>query len=109
MTEAATLGEHDSIGEQTADEYLYAGNVVAYLVESHGREAFLEFYGSFAELGAGQILSTVTRQGVQEFDLGRISNALTADLTVAALQTHFQLGIDQLDQDVRRWLWVRHR
>ena len=110
MTEAAALGEHDQIGEQTADEYLYAGNVVAYLVETHGREAFLEFYGSFAELGAGKILTTVM-EGAENrnFDLARVSSELAAELTAEALQTHFQLGLDQLDQDVRQWLWVRHR
>jgi hypothetical protein len=109
LTTARSLGEHDSQGAQTADEYLFSGNAVAFLVDSFGVESFLEFYRSYAGVSEES-----ARQAMQESQglsrmLTNTSSQLTTSLTQAALERHFQMTLQELDRELKESLWLRYR
>ena len=121
MTRAATLGEHDAVGQQTADEYLYAGQVARYLLEQGGQESLLDFYRAFARVSPAELARLVlSNQEVQRQALAglttspssseasRLEATLTEALTRELLQTHFGFDVGELDAEVRDWLRLRH-
>lgn len=98
MTRAAALGEHDATGRQAADEYLFAGNVVAYLVAEHGVESLLELYRSYAERPFPRPPAGAGAAGV-----------LAASTTEEVLGRRYGLSVASLEAAVKEWLAVRHR
>lgn len=114
MTAADVLGEHDRVGRQAADEYLFAGNVVAYLVEQHGRDRFLAFYRGFAERPAGDLVADLHSRSLNDPALllrvfENVPGAIAGDLTDELLREHYGLDVAGLEAAVEEWLWLRHR
>lgn len=121
MTRAASLGEHDVIGRQTTDEYLFAGRTVAYLVEQEGQQKLLDFYRSYAEVSPQDLASLALQDaGVQQAAMARLTEgtpaapdanlegALADALTRRLLGQHYGVEITELDAAVRDWLELRH-
>ena len=98
MTRAAALGEHDPTGRQASDEYLFAGNVVAYLVAEHGTGSLLELYRSYAEQPVPRPLAGAEATG-----------ALATQLTGEVLGRRYGLSVASLEGAVKEWLRIRHR
>ena len=115
MTRARTLGQHGLVataGQQAADEYLFSGNVVAYLVEKHGQDRFLAFYGSYAELSPDQVPSAAFGAiglGALTRVFESASGGLAAQATDDALQRIYGLTLIELEAEVKEWLRIPHR
>ncbi len=95
MTRAAALGAHAS-ASQAADEYLFAGNVAAYLAAERGVESLLALYRSYAERPAAGFGADA-------------ASALAVELTEEALTRRYGLSIAGLEAAVKEWLSIRHR
>lgn len=111
MTRAAALGQHDAGGSVAAAEYLFSGNVVAWLAQKHGLETLLEFYGTYAEVPPSVVLGLPTvqpRSWWRVFDTDPVGT-LTTELTENALGQHFGLDLESLETQVKDWLGLRHR
>lgn len=109
----SSLGEH-RLGTLTAEEYLYSANVVAYLIEQYGQERFLSFYGSFAQASPAALMTTAWKQSSATIAEGlpdgtELARDVAGELTSQALERHFDTTLDELQQAVAEWLWVRHR
>lgn len=110
LTRAPILGQHDLEGRRTVDEYVYAGNLVAYLMELQGRDTFLEFYGSIADLSAAQVAALATGGT----DGGGWGESLSSDqrrarlmLQLAPRQLQAYYGFDLVDLAERLEAWMR--
>lgn len=121
MTRAGSLGEHDVIGRQTADEYLFAGRTVAYLIEKSGQQELLAFYRSYAEVSPQELASlALLDSGVQQAAMARLTEGtprgpdptlegtLAEALTRRLVENHYELGLDELEVAVKDWLQLRH-
>jgi hypothetical protein len=99
LTVAAELGEEGGSGPghgaRAAFEYLYAGNLVEYLVRQFGNDRFLGFYRSYAELEGGTEVAP--------------SAGRSLALTEQGLAAHFQLSLATLEQQVRESMLLRYR
>ena len=87
--------------EQAVKEYVYAGNVVAYLAQAKGRDHFLDFYAAFADPELRR--KAVGDQPAFEF-IGLAADRLTA----TALRRFYGLEVEELDRQVKRWLRIRY-
>lgn len=77
--------------DQAVEEYLYAGNVVAFLIEAKGRDHLLDFYRAYADP-----------------ELHRQAGASPEGLTEAGLRRFYGLGVAELDRRVKEWMRIRH-
>ena len=118
MSRRADLGTHDTAvdtldGEQparrTADEYLFAGNVVDHLLRLGGGERFLRFYGAFAEVSLDRLQVVELIPGL----LTRVSHSApgehAARLTDEILESSYGLNLMSLETAVKTDLRTRHR
>jgi len=107
----APLGGHDSAESQVADEYLFAGNAVAWLVERHGRERLLDFYRSYADsaLERASPVTALARPAALAGIFGNPRGTLAVELTEGALASHYGVGLTELEAAVKQWLTVPHR
>lgn len=113
LTKAPVLGQHDLGGQRTADEYIYAGNLVSYLVDLKGKQALVDFYASFAELPAHELATIALGEralaGSRNVDGASLSGKLAARLGKRQLQRHYGLEVPQLEADLAAWLRLRYR
>lgn len=119
MTRAGTLGEHDLVGRQSADEYLFAGNVVAYLVEKHGQQSLLDLYRSYGDRSVAGIAAKTAADALARPESlvellegvagGGARGALAAELTEEALERRYGLSVQSLETAVKGWLAVPHQ
>ncbi|MEE8523679.1 MAG: hypothetical protein V3T72_07080 [Thermoanaerobaculia bacterium] len=107
----APLGGHDSAQHQVADEYLFAGNVVAWLVERHGRERLLDLYRSYTQRRFSDVTSQVTALARPAALVGLLTDprgALSVELTDDALDRRYGVDLTELEAVVKEWLRVPH-
>ncbi len=105
------LGGHDAMRGQIADEYLFAGNVVAWLVERHGRERLLELYRSYSRDSASlsSAVTALARPAALAGLLADPRGSVAVELTDEALGRHYGLDLAELDAAVKSWLRIPHR
>jgi len=111
MTRASALGLHDAEGSLAAAEYLFSGDVVAWLVQQQGRQRLLEFYRSYAQVPATVALAVSSvrqRSWWRVFDTDPVGT-LATELTESALEQHYGLDLESLEAAVKDRLRVRHR
>ncbi len=113
MTRARALGQHGLVataGRQAADEYLFSGNVVAYLIEKHGQDRFLDLYRSYAELPPERILGALGSSDVST--VARVfesaSGGFATETTDVALRRIYGLALRELEVAVKEWLRIPH-
>ena len=103
LTAAASLGEHDLLGERASTEYGYAGATIAYLIETYGEEAVFDFYRSYAAVSAVDVRDRMPLFG-NPFVNSNVFQELSIELTRAAVQSYFGRTLADLDADVKAWL-----
>lgn len=103
LTQAGALGEHDAGGERASDEYAFAGETVAYLVERYGEATVLDFYRSYATVPVGDLADKLPRFGGSVLADSAFAE-LSADLTDDAVQRFLGVSLAQLDSDVKAWI-----
>jgi hypothetical protein len=106
MTRAAALGEHDSGGATAAAEYLFSGQVVAWLVEHGGREKLLRFYGSFVEIPSLPAAPRSFSSMLRIFDTTAVGGRASMASAVA-LEAPYGLCMGNLEEEVKQWLELR--
>ena len=103
LTTVSSLGEHDFVGEQTNTEYIFSGEIFAFLLETYGESTTLDFYRSFALVPSSAIRDEMPRFG----------NALVVDTVFADLRQQltndrvgefFNVSLEQLDANVKTWI-----
>ena len=113
LTTAPILGQHDLSGQRTADEYIYAGNLVSYLIDLRGEQAFLDFYASFAELPPHELASLALAEagssGSWDASPGALSGRLAASLGGRQLQRSYRFDVSRLEADLAVWLRLKYR
>lgn len=117
LTGAPVLGQHDLQGKRTADEYVYAGNLVAFLVEQEGRQAFLDFYASFAELSPVELATLALGDGVlSQMTWGSLAVGgggagapLATRLAPRQLEQFYGLDVELLETRLDEWLRLKYR
>ena len=103
LTAAASLGEHDLLGERASTEYSYAGATIAYLIETFGEEAVLDFYRSYATMLTADVRERMPVFG-NPFANSNAFQELSTELTSEAVQSRFGRTLTDLDADVKAWL-----
>lgn len=103
LTAAASLGEHDLLGERASTEYSYAGATIAYLIETYGEEAVFDFYRSYAAVMAVDVRDRMPLFG-NPFATSAVFKELSTELTSGAVQSRFGRTLADLDADVKVWL-----
>ena len=106
MTRASALGEHDSRGAIAAAEYMFSGQVVAWLVERGGRERLLSFYGSFAETPLWDAAPRPLASVLRIFDTTPGGGRAT-EMAEGALESYYGLSVAALEAEVKGWLELR--
>lgn len=117
LTAAPVLGQHDLRGKRTADEYVYAGNIVAFLIEENGRQAFLDFYGSFADLTPVELaVLALGDDSISQMSWGSLAVGgggagapLAAQLAPRQLQEYYGVDLQILDRQLNDWLHLKFR
>ncbi len=113
LTKAPVLGQHDLGGQGTADEYVYAGNLVSYLVDLRGQREFLDFYASFARLPPNELatiaLGETVLSGPGSEPRVSLVGKLAARLGSRQLERHYALEVQQLEADLAAWLRLKFR
>lgn len=122
MTRSAALGEHDQVGRQTSDEYLFAGCVVSYLASQHGTEAVLDLYRGFAHVPPNMLLALaldgevrsaavdqLANPGAGDVSAGTLEGALAVELTRRLVDERFDLTLGELERATGDWLRLIHR
>ena len=103
LTRAGALGEHDLTGERASDEYTFAGETIAYLVERFGKAKVLAFYRSYAAVPASSVTASLPQSGGSTTANDGFAG-LSASLTESAVPQFFGVSLAQLDSDVKAWL-----
>jgi hypothetical protein len=111
MTRATALGNHDSGGSTAAAEYLFSGEVVAWLVQEKGWERLLQLYRSYSQVPATSMLGASAAQQQTRrrvFDTDPVGT-LATELTESALKKYYGLDLESLEKAVKERLRVRYR
>ncbi|MBA3531931.1 MAG: hypothetical protein H0T73_08440, partial [Ardenticatenales bacterium] len=92
----ADWGEEQSIPIQ----YAYSAALVAYLVETYGAEAFLEFYQDYARTENEQAYSEALKSATPV----EATDALRLSITEELLQEHFEQSLESLEPAFEGWV-----
>jgi hypothetical protein len=103
LTRLSSLGIHDAAGETTSYRYLYAGAVIAYLIETYGETQVFAFYQRYAQVPVTDIQDRLPLY-VSPLAQDRTFQALSVEVTEAALAANFDLTLATLDAAVKEWL-----
>jgi hypothetical protein len=105
LTAVPSLGQHDFLGERAGAEYSYAGATIAYLIETYGEAAVLDFYRSYGAVLAADVRDRMPLFG-NPFANSSAFQDLSAELTGEAVQSYFGRTLAELDADVKAWLML---
>ncbi len=103
LSSKTSFGEHDFTGEQTEIDYAYSANLARYIVDTYGKDKYIELYDSFATVPFERI-----RDELPSFGFGSIFDSVFGDvaqeLAPEQIQQVLGVDIDTLERDYEAWL-----
>jgi len=103
LSSKTNFGEHDFTGEQTAIDYAYSANLARYIVETYGKDKFIELYDSFAEVPFERISDELPAFGFGSiFD--SVFGNVAQELAPEQIQQVLGVDIDTLEREYEAWL-----
>lgn len=97
------FGEHDFTGEQTAIDYAYSANLARYIVDTYGKDKYIELYDSFAGVPFERISDELPTFGFGSiFD--SVFGNVAQELAPEQIQQVLGVDIDTLERDYEAWL-----
>ena len=103
LTGQNSLGEHDVAGNRGPAEYIYAGELYSYLVETYGELGTLNFYRSFGEFEGAQLQERMPTVNNPQL-LDSIMTSIASELTPQLIEQSFGITMAQLEADFRTWM-----